>query len=343
MAPDAPIDNMIILATQVSTLRRAGPALGRGDAQVPGPEDRLVRGRHRLDPVLPGPLRPALHQPALARATTSAASCPATSSASTRWPATSPTRRRSRSGTTSGSTSSRGSATTPTRTAIWPNAPEFAHAEMAGAGVPDEEVHKILWQNTYRFFGRDPFQHIAKEDATVGALRALSPDVDTDDPLQARVAPALRQAEVHRLTPLPRPPGSGADGGVRDLDQAGAQLVRSAAAGHTVPPPILVLCPACWAEHERPWDGMRQAPCTIASSTGPATRVQHAHDGRGPGPVRHGDAQAGAAAPAEHEPRDPGRGRHGRRRRARASRRRVRRPDPSRRSRAPARRGRRPP
>ena len=49
-------------------VRRAGPAVGRRDAHVPRPEDRLVGGRHRLDPVLPGPLRPALHQPAVARA-----------------------------------------------------------------------------------------------------------------------------------------------------------------------------------------------------------------------------------------------------------------------------------
>ncbi len=63
---------------------------------------------------------------------------------------------------------------------IWPNAPEFVHAEMAGAGVPDDEMHQILWQNTTRFFGLDPFRHIAREDATVGALRALSPDVDTE-------------------------------------------------------------------------------------------------------------------------------------------------------------------
>ncbi|SEP05661.1 amidohydrolase family protein [Trujillonella endophytica] len=63
--------------------------------------------------------------------------------------------------------------------AIWPNAPEWVQAEMAGADVPDDEMHKILWQNTCRFFGWDPFRHIAQEDATVGALRALSPDVDT--------------------------------------------------------------------------------------------------------------------------------------------------------------------
>jgi predicted TIM-barrel fold metal-dependent hydrolase len=62
---------------------------------------------------------------------------------------------------------------------IWPNAPEFVSAEMAGAGVTEDEMHKILWQNTCRFFDWDPFQHISKSDATVGALRALSPDVDT--------------------------------------------------------------------------------------------------------------------------------------------------------------------
>ena len=38
----------------------------------------------------------------------------------------------------------------------------------------------ILWQNTTRFFGLDPFEHIAEEDATVGAPRALSPGVDTE-------------------------------------------------------------------------------------------------------------------------------------------------------------------
>ena len=73
---------------------RPGSAVGPGDAQLPGSEVRVLRGRHRLDPVLPRPQRPALHQPEVAAAATSATSCPATCSASTRWPATSPTRRR---------------------------------------------------------------------------------------------------------------------------------------------------------------------------------------------------------------------------------------------------------
>jgi len=50
---------------------------------------------------------------------------------------------------------------------------------MNNADVPDDEVNLITYQNTCRFFGLDPFKHIAKQDATVGALRALSPDVDT--------------------------------------------------------------------------------------------------------------------------------------------------------------------
>jgi predicted TIM-barrel fold metal-dependent hydrolase len=62
---------------------------------------------------------------------------------------------------------------------IWPTAPEFVLNEMNSVGVPDDEINKITWENTCRFFGLDPFRHIAKSDATVGALRALSPDVDT--------------------------------------------------------------------------------------------------------------------------------------------------------------------
>ena len=83
-APDAPIDNLIILATQVSALAAQDLLWGGGDAQLPRPQGRVVGGRHRLDPLLPRPLRPSLRQPAVAAVTTSATSCRATSSASTR-------------------------------------------------------------------------------------------------------------------------------------------------------------------------------------------------------------------------------------------------------------------
>jgi hypothetical protein len=52
-------------------------------------------------------------------------------------------------------------------------------AELEGAGATDEEVHKITWENSARFFGWDPFGHFTEPKATVGALRALAADVDT--------------------------------------------------------------------------------------------------------------------------------------------------------------------
>ena len=52
----------------------------------------------------------------------------------------------------------------------WPNAPE----ELADvvAGVPDDEVEKITWQNASRWFSFDPFAHRSRERSTVAALRA---------------------------------------------------------------------------------------------------------------------------------------------------------------------------
>jgi predicted TIM-barrel fold metal-dependent hydrolase len=60
----------------------------------------------------------------------------------------------------------------------WPESPEFAWKEFEDSGCSDEEIHKITWQNACRFFDWDPFQHTPKDQATVGALRALATDVD---------------------------------------------------------------------------------------------------------------------------------------------------------------------
>jgi predicted TIM-barrel fold metal-dependent hydrolase len=62
---------------------------------------------------------------------------------------------------------------------IWPDAPESIYGEMVAAGCTDEEMDKITWSNVARFYDYDPFAVIPKDQATVGALRALSPDVDT--------------------------------------------------------------------------------------------------------------------------------------------------------------------
>jgi predicted TIM-barrel fold metal-dependent hydrolase len=61
----------------------------------------------------------------------------------------------------------------------WPESPEYLLAECEGVGLSDEKIEKITWENACRFYRFDPFQHIAKEKATVGALRALAQDVDT--------------------------------------------------------------------------------------------------------------------------------------------------------------------
>jgi hypothetical protein len=52
-------------------------------------------------------------------------------------------------------------------------------SELQNAHCTDDEVDKITWQNATRFFDWDPFKHTSREKATVGALRALSCDVDT--------------------------------------------------------------------------------------------------------------------------------------------------------------------
>jgi predicted TIM-barrel fold metal-dependent hydrolase len=54
----------------------------------------------------------------------------------------------------------------------WPESPEFTWGEFMEAGVKPDEIDKITYQNSARFFDWDPFARTKKEDATVGALRA---------------------------------------------------------------------------------------------------------------------------------------------------------------------------
>jgi predicted TIM-barrel fold metal-dependent hydrolase len=58
----------------------------------------------------------------------------------------------------------------------WPKAPEVLWRSLDG--VPEEDIHKMTWQNTSRHFQYHPFEHIAKEQCTVGALRAKAKHVD---------------------------------------------------------------------------------------------------------------------------------------------------------------------
>jgi len=62
---------------------------------------------------------------------------------------------------------------------IWPDAPETVISEMDGAGASDADIDQITWQNACRFFDWEPFVTVPRESATVGSLRALATDVDT--------------------------------------------------------------------------------------------------------------------------------------------------------------------
>jgi tryptophan-rich sensory protein len=59
---------------------------------------------------------------------------------------------------------------------VWPNAPERVMEYMGG--LPDSDINKITHENAMRWYKFDPFQHVPKEQATVGALRAAAADHD---------------------------------------------------------------------------------------------------------------------------------------------------------------------
>lgn len=62
---------------------------------------------------------------------------------------------------------------------LWPDAPEVLLKQCQDAGMSDEDIEAVTWRNAARFCNFDPFAVIPKEQATVGALRALATDVDT--------------------------------------------------------------------------------------------------------------------------------------------------------------------
>jgi len=54
---------------------------------------------------------------------------------------------------------------------MWPGAPEELGAVFDTYDVPDDEINKITHENAMRLYHFEPFTHIPKEQATVGALR----------------------------------------------------------------------------------------------------------------------------------------------------------------------------
>ncbi|MBP3081918.1 amidohydrolase family protein [Mycolicibacterium fortuitum] len=54
---------------------------------------------------------------------------------------------------------------------MWPGAPEELWDVLTENNVPDDEINKMTHENAMRWYSFDPFTHIAREQATVGALR----------------------------------------------------------------------------------------------------------------------------------------------------------------------------
>ena len=55
---------------------------------------------------------------------------------------------------------------------LWPNAPEQLFDDFVRHNVPDADINKITHENAMRWYQFDPFKHLPREQATVGALRA---------------------------------------------------------------------------------------------------------------------------------------------------------------------------
>ena len=47
----------------------------------------------------------------------------------------------------------------------WPNAPESAWKSFQAAGVPDDEIDQITWENVCRFYNFDPFAYRSARSA----------------------------------------------------------------------------------------------------------------------------------------------------------------------------------
>lgn len=54
---------------------------------------------------------------------------------------------------------------------MWPGAPEELHEDMERYAVSDSDINKMTHENAMRWYSFDPFSHVPREQATVGALR----------------------------------------------------------------------------------------------------------------------------------------------------------------------------
>jgi predicted TIM-barrel fold metal-dependent hydrolase len=78
----------------------------------------------------------------------------------------------------------------------WPRAPEHLMSEFAGAQLTDDEIDQMTHLNAMREFSYDPFQYRAREQCTVGALRAEAIGVDVEPRSKTRRPKIEREGPV---------------------------------------------------------------------------------------------------------------------------------------------------
>ena len=197
-----PIDHLMVLACAD---QRASPrrtcCSARRCGTFPDLQGRAVRGRHRLDPVLPRPDRPPLPEPDVAarrRRLRRQAAVRGVPRAHPRLLHHRPVRPRC-CATGSASTSSPGSATTPTPTRRGRSRPSSPGRSSRTPAAPTRRSTRSRGRTPAGSSTGTRSQHTPKEQATVGALRALATDVDTTRMSRAEWKQAQRGRRHRRL------------------------------------------------------------------------------------------------------------------------------------------------
>ncbi|XES00136.1 amidohydrolase family protein [Streptomyces sp. S1D4-11] len=76
---------------------------------------------------------------------------------------------------------------------MWPQAPEELMGVMERFDVPDPDIAKMTHENAMRWYSFDPFTHVPREQATVGALRKRAEGHDVS--IQSRSHRLIEPAE----------------------------------------------------------------------------------------------------------------------------------------------------
>ncbi len=171
---------MIVLPTQVTMLMAQDLLFGPTLRKFPGLRVALSEGGIGWIPFYLDRVDRHFQEPDAGFTTTSAASCLLRCSASTFWPASSPTRPGSDCAASHRCGDRwRGSVTTLIRTRRGRSRRNSYGASSRMRGRPTRRSTRSPGRTPLRFFDWDPFVHIPKEQSSVGALRAHATDVDT--------------------------------------------------------------------------------------------------------------------------------------------------------------------